>query len=179
MSLNSTNLKNAIKTKMETVQPTSAIIANATLGQAIQEYISANATITYSWVAASPPPPSTPDPIITFTSGFSSTPVTALLPSLDFTTFIVALSTWLKTIPLTTPKVAEVTDPTFVLTPLLLNPAGMVVSLPSGLSTFDGAMGVLASDIITCIKTLFINPTPATGIHGGVYTGIATMVSIL
>lgn len=150
--------------------PNTALLANARLANSIKEYLVSNAIVTYSWAGFTPPPSSTPDPVLTFTAKFS-TITGALLPSSDFSTFVLSLSNFLKT------SVIVPNDSTFLMSPMTLNPAGSIILSQSGLSTFEDSINHLCVNIISAIKTTFINTIPVAGSHLS-YVGTAIMTSI-
>lgn len=144
--------------------------ANTVLANAIASYIISNAQVMYSWAGVSPPPASTPDPILSITAtlmgSLSLTPSGATTPeaaNLAFSSsFNAGFSTWLVVWP-----------PDFVLSPALLIPTISIT--PSGATDANTAWLSVCSQIIAGLKA----STPiATGVHG-VYTGAATFIQIL
>ena len=169
MSLNASAMSQSIISQMSNVNPATAQEANKALGDAIQSYISGNASISYTWAGVNPS--GTPDPITSFTAKFKSTPQITLSVSSSYPLFIIAFSSFLKSITILP------SDSSFVMSPLTLLSTGLIVSTPSNKTTQSEALLSFSNDIITSLSTLFINPTPVAGVHG-VYTGTGIMTLI-
>jgi len=159
-------LYNKITEKMENViagkknYPTSAVDSLTRLSNAIGEYIEENASIIYGWSGVYTPPSGSPvpDPIVTFNASISYGGSVMAVPS-SMATFILNLSTFLRTaFTLSAPS-------DFTLSPLTLNPAGLVTIVMANETSYQTAMTKICSNIITQFKTNYINPTPATGTH--------------
>ena len=162
------DLKDLIRSRMDTEQPDNVITAQLVFGTALKDYLEKNCEITYGWVGVSPPPPSTPDPVVTFTA--KPTWITfPLAPALNFNAWILSLGTIIQT------AILIPDDDTFLLSPLTLGIIP-IVGVQSGKTDPDEAMLDICTQIINGIK-LMINPVPATGTHT-VYTGSATMSNI-
>lgn len=165
MAMVAEDLRDSIKAKMLDVEPSTAVEAQLAFGTALKEYLEENCEITYGWVATNPS--GTPDPVLTFTT--SPTWVTFnLVPSTDFSSWIIMLGTTIQT------SIFEIPSG-FILTPLTFGIVP-IVAIPSGKDNFDEAMLDSCTKIINGVK-LMLNLIPSTGTHG-VYTGSATMTSI-
>lgn len=159
------DLKDAIQAKFDPF-PEDAVSANLAFGQAVQEYLQENCSITYAWVGANPS--GTPDPVVSFTAK-PTWVAFVLAPSADFNTWIISLSGLIQT------AIIAPDDSTFVLTGALFGPTPLTIA-QSGLDTHDDAILDISTNIVNGVK-LMINPTPVPGVHG-VFTGTATMALI-
>ena len=168
MAMVPADLKDAIKTAMDSEKPDNAIDAQKVFGDELSKYLIENCEIEYAWVGADPVP--SPDPVTSFIA--TPTWITfPLLPVPSFELWFVSLSTLIQTAILE----PETSVPPFLLTPLTFGIVPMV-GVQSGLTDPDDAMLDVCEQIIDGIK-LMINPIPATGTHGS-YIGTASMISI-
>lgn len=156
-----------ITNKMENIiageknYPTSALDAFTRISNAIGEYISDNAVITYSWVGTyTPPPPGAPipDPVVSFTADITYNNSIISVPS-DYATFVLNISSFLKN------AFTVTASSDWSLTGLALNPLGAVSPVMANETSYQAAMTSFCNQIITQFKTNYINPTPASGTH--------------
>jgi hypothetical protein len=155
---------NALKSGADT-----AAAANKKFGDAILKNICDNITITYGWAAVSPPPASSPDPVVTFTASVSGGGT--LTPSMSFPLMLIKLAALIKGLTITA-------EAGFVVAPLAFNPAGVLTVVMANEDTQEAAMEHFCVQIITSIKSTFPNPMPAAGVHGS-FTGTTTGMVIL
>lgn len=149
---------------------TDPAIANTTLANAISSYVMSNAEVMYAWSAVSPPPASTPDPMViikaTVTGSLTLTPsgaTTAEAANLAFSnTLNTGFATW-----------TVVWPPGFALTPAFLIPTISIT--PSQATDMNSAWLAVCTQIIAGL----VAATPAaSGAHGS-YTGAASFTKIL
>jgi hypothetical protein len=155
---------NALKSGADTAEK-----ANKKFGDAILKNICDNITITYGWAAVSPPPASSPDPVVTFTATVSGGGT--LTPSSSFPLMLVKLATLIKGLTITAAA-------GFTVAPLAFNPAGALTVVMANEDAQDAAMEHFCSQIITSILSTFPNPPPAAGAHGA-FTGATTGMVIV
>jgi hypothetical protein len=155
---------NALKSGADTAEK-----ANKKFGDAILKNICDNISVTYGWAAVSPPPASSPDPVVTFTATVSGSGT--LAPSNSFPLMLIKLATLIKGLTITAAA-------GFVIAPLIFNPAGMLTVVMANEDTQDAAMEHFCAQIITSIISAFPNLVPAAGMHGA-FTGATTGMVIL
>ena len=176
MAMDKTTMANAIKAGfVDATVPAVPATAMSEFSAALKTYIEGNAVFTFSWVAALPVPPFTPDPIVTYTGNIA------------FAAFSIANPSNMAAFgPLITTAVVgglvnpDIVVPPFVVPPLSLLPVPMVIT-QSGLTDQQLALEAMSDEIITGIKAM-INPAPLAGTHlpyvspptppGAVMTGI-------
>jgi hypothetical protein len=168
MALSAASMKsdiiNALKSGADTAEK-----ANKKFGDAILKNICDNISITYGWAAASPPPASSPDPVITFTASVSGGGT--LTPSASVPLMMIKLATLIKGLTITAAA-------GFVIAPLAFNPAGALTVVMANEDNQNDAMEHFCAQIITSIISTFPNSAPAMGAHG-VFTGATTGMVIL
>ena len=161
MSMNASDMKAAIIKEINK-EAGSAANANKKFGDAILKYIVDNMEITYGFSGTNP---SGVTEVTTFKASLSGSGTLAV--SGTFELFLVTLATLIKTSITISPATG------FILAPMTFNPAGVIVSVKSGLDDPDKAMEKFCSDIITSLKASFPNPAPASGSHGA-FSGSTT-----
>ena len=164
------DLKDLIKSRMDTEQPDNSISAQLVFGTALKDYLEENCEINYSWIAVDPG--GIPDPQITFICN-PAWIYFPLAPVPNFNAWVLSLSLIIQTSLFEV--IQEPAEIPFTLTPLTFGIIP-IVAVQSGLSDPDEAILDICDKIIDGIK-LMINVTPATGTHG-VYIGSATMTLI-
>jgi hypothetical protein len=167
MALSAENMKTAVIDAMKAEKPDSAAAANKTFGDAVLKNICDDISITYGWAAALPPPASTPDPVVIFTATVSGGGT--LTPSSSVPEMLVKLATLIKGLTISAPA-------GFLLSPLVFNPAGVLVAAMANEDTQDLAMANLFTQIIAGITTSFVNPIPASGTNAAFVGATAGMV---
>jgi hypothetical protein len=155
---------NALKSGADTAEK-----ANKRFGDAILKNICDNITITYGWVAVSPPPASSPDPVVTFTATVSGSGT--LIPSNSFPLMLIKLAALIKGLTITAAG-------GFTVAPLAFNPAGALTVVMANEDTQDAAMEHFCAQIIASVISTFPNPAPAAGTHGA-FAGATTGMVIL
>lgn len=143
------------------------------LGQAIAQYISDNAVVTFSWAGVSPS--STPDPTVVFYPSsikcqISLTPTGTTNPTLSMLHLGTQIQTGIS-------SAIILPAEGFVLPTINFLATSPCPFTPTGVADQEISFNLFAATIITWFKTC-INPAPFPGSHG-VYTGTAHMVSIL
>jgi hypothetical protein len=168
MALSAGSMKNDIINALKSGADT-AEKANKKFGDAILKNICDNITITYSWAAVSPPPASSPDPVVTFTASISGGGT--LTPSNSYQLMLIKLATLIKGLTITAPA-------GFAVAPLAFNPAGALTVVMANEDNQNDAMEHFCVQVITSIISGFPNPVPAAGAHGA-FTGATTGMMIL
>ena len=168
MAMTATAMANSIKSSIYQVNdPSSAI---ALFYSALCDYVEANAEVFYSWVAAQPGTPPTPDPLTVIKAQIlcngNITLSGATDPSAACSAFSnllnAAAATWIIKFPTG-----------FALSPCFVIPT--ISISPSGATDMDTAWSIVCAQIIMGIKTA----TPAmTGSHGS-FVGSGTFTSIV
>lgn len=143
--------------------------------QTICSYVQTNAQVMYAWVGVNPAS-GVPDPVVVANGIINTAPgMTLNLAGMDklqdassAMTFLsgamnTAAATWM----------IQWLDPTFLLTPCLVIPT--ITLTPSGMNNQQGAMNMLAIQVIAGIKLA----TPAASGTHAAFTGAATFTSIL
>jgi hypothetical protein len=161
-------MKSDIITALKSGSDTAAN-ANKKFGDAILKNICDNITITYGWAAVSPPPASSPDPVITFTATVSGGGT--LSPSNSFPLMLVKLAALIKGLTITA-------SAGFAVAPLTFNPAAVLTVVMANEDTQNAAMEHFCAQIIASVISTFPNPAPAAGTHGA-FTGATTGMVIL
>jgi len=146
------------------------------LGQAIAQYISANAVVTFSWTGFSSPPSSTPDPTVVFYPSsikcqISLTPTGTTNPTLSMLHLGTQIQTGIS-------SAIILPAEGFVLPTINFLATSPCPFAPTGIADQEISLNLFANTIITWLKTC-INPAPFPGSHWGAYSGTARMVSIL
>ena len=163
MGLSAASMKNDILNALKSGADT-AEKANKKFGDATLKNICDNITITYGWAAVSPPPASSPDPVVTFTASVSGGGT--LTPSASFPLMMIKLATLIKGLTITVAAAG------FVIAPLTFNSAGVLTVVMANEDNQNDAMEHFCAQIITSIISTFPNPAPAAGAHGA-FTGAA------
>lgn len=136
----------------------------------------------FAWVGATTSVPPVVDPIVAFTGSIkfqepaNNQSMFNFVPAPDFNTMLLQLAAKLKTGTIT------ISDPTMVAVPTL-NPGGAfsidMSSFSSGTVKSDAVIKFLCMQIVTQVKSNFLNPTPTPGVHAGSFVGVLTMTGIL
>jgi len=163
MSMNATDMKNAIISKMDK-EAGSAANANKKYGDAILKYIADNMDITYGWSAVNESSGAS-DPATSFKASLSGTGT--LTTSGTLADFLVKLATLIKNSIVISPANG------FSISNLKFNPAGVITASMNKENSQDAGMQNLCSQIIASLKTSFPNATPMSGSHGS-FSGATT-----
>jgi hypothetical protein len=138
------------------------------LGDAMKAYFEEKTEITYGWSAVTPPPSSTPDPIVSFKSTVRF-PSFDLTPSVSLITLAALIQSAVLSGVIQHPTGFTVTPGSFIaVTPLVLVPQEQ-----HGNTVFYNS--IVKPTYAWYLKC--INPTPLAGQHGS-YSGTTTGMSI-
>jgi hypothetical protein len=145
-----------------------------------KKYLEDNLEVSYAWVGVNPAS-GAPDPVVSAKGSisFASFKITGGM-SAEFAeqAFCLKITNALKL------GLITLSDSSFVVAPLVLNPAGVIVTafgskstLYKNSSTKDIAIAFY-KEIFDALKLVMINPIPTPGAHGA-FTGTLSMVGIL
>ena len=171
------DLKNLLKTEMEGID--NADDACAKLGEVISEYVMNNAELTFSWIAFSSPPASTPDPVIIAEGGvtFLNIVITPSgLSDADLSIDDMCLKITNTTRATGLFNIDNTIENLFVTTPASMSSVIDLILTPSGLSDPDEALLDFCENIIDWFKTNLYT-VPVSGIRAGIYTGTGLITS--
>lgn len=166
--MNPQAMANAIISQVQSISDPAA--ANTAFITALCQYVTSSAQVLYSWTAVSPPPASTPDPMVVINATIMATgsmsPSGATTPDSAMSMFSATLnsiaSTWMIVWP-----------PGFALTPAFVIPTINIT--PSMKDNMNDAWVAVCTQIIAGIKTA----TPAASGSHAAYIGAATFTQIL
>jgi hypothetical protein len=177
MALVPTDLRDKLKTDLNNIDDPSQ--ANNTLASSLSDYIKNNAEFEFAWVAALPPPTSTPDPVTEASGGFTSLSF-SLTPS-GADTYSTAMSAFAgQLIASMSSAQYNITDSGFSTSPGNMSTATNLNSINSiqvSGDNQDDALLSLATQIINWV--INIGPIiPCSGSRGS-YIGAGTVTSII
>ena len=169
--LNKNDLANLIVDNMLSGKPENVNDAQTIMGDTLNEYITDNIEIKFSWVGIMPP--NVPDPTTSYDAKIKFLSF-KILPPPDLTTYGIMLGTIIAT-GIVTPD-----DTTFSVSPITLLPTPILLTF-SHADDQSNAMLHFADEVIKGIKNK-INPVPIVGSHNVpplTYTGTGIMINIL
>lgn len=151
-------------------QSSDAADANNKFYKALCDYVEANAQVFYAWSAVSPPPASTPDPMVVIQATIKTSG--SLSPS-GATECSAALAAFAATLNANAAIWQVVWPAGFALTPAFVIPT--IVFTPSMVDNQQSAMTHICQEIINGLKAA----TPvASGSHAA-YTGVASFTQLI
>lgn len=169
--LAASGLVDQIKNAMAGRDPADGSKLQADYCNAVKTYLEANMQIKF--VCALVNPTGVPDPINAIgVTGTIKFPAFTFLPAPDLTTMGTLMHLALIG------GIITLSDPSVVVPPIILNPAGQIILTPTGSSDPDISMNILATQILAGIQTTHIFPAPVPAVHAA-FTGVITMAAIL